>query len=225
VKFITKQVFAGLVFALLYATKSGRHLDGCVRNQGILRKEFPMALELATKLRADDAEREESFLHLVAREGRVWMQAIMIICGVATLVLMVTIWPAAYVTGAIALAAYIATLVAGAIEKRAAPGEDIAQRDAFQQVEPTPTAERIEAEATDVPPEAVKREGWILGAVVGAAAIVALTLGLTLFDWKLVAIGSFVFFVYAILITTPAWLAWLEEDVEAHSPGPHLSIR
>lgn len=171
--------------------------------------------------------REESTLHLLARESRVVMQAVMVVSGIATVIFMMTIWPAAYVTGAIAAMAFAWIWVAEWIERRSTAGEEIERAEVAKAVEEAmPQAavepeEIVETESVEV----VKREGWIVGIVIAAAAIIALTIGLIVFDRTMVAIGAFVFFLYAILITWPAWLTWLEEDADAHTPGAPEAIR
>jgi hypothetical protein len=186
-----------------------------------------MALE--AQVNQNSVERpahEESTVHLLAREGRIVMQGIMIVSGIATVICMMTIWPLAYVTAAIAMAAFVALMVAEKIERRSTAGDELDQASAFAAVEAERSIVAEEDEIIEVEPvELVKREGWIATAIVASAAIIALTLGLVFFDRTMVAIGSFVFFLYAILITWPAWLSWFEEDVDAHTPNAPKAIR
>ena len=42
---------------------------------------------------------------------------------------------------------------------------------------------------------------------------VAGQLASSVLDWKLLTLGVFVLFVYILLVTTPVWLAWLEDDL------------
>ncbi len=186
-----------------------------------------MPINLSIHTKATDAQREESILHLIAREVRIWMRAIVVASGVLTVILMMTVWPAAYITAAIALGAYILMEVASAMERRTRMGEELHQREHDNaEREALPVAVREQAAAAkDVPPHVVRRISLLAAIVVAVAAVIGLAMAFSIVDWPLVAIGAFVFFVYSILITWPVWLAWFEEDAEDHTPGDHLSIR
>lgn len=160
-------------------------------------------------------DREEGFLHYVAREGRTALRWTIGISLIAIVVCMVTLWFLAVVPALILLTAYTLLALTEQVERHS----DAAAHHALEESETAIDHDVIENHAEDdqlqpVDAKIVNRETKIGAGVLIAATLTALLIASILFNVQVVAIGSLVVFAYMLLISAPFWLGWFNNDIE-----------
>jgi len=165
-------------------------------------------------------DREEGFLHYVAREGRLALRWLIVGCMIAVVVCMVSpgFYFVAVVPALLMFVSYVLLVVANEVERRS----DAVAHDRLEQMETALVVDVFEDHGDDdqlhpVHAEIVKRESKTVAAIVVAVMIVALLIAAILFNWKVLAIGAFVVFAYMLLVAAPLWLGWIEDDIEIES--------
>jgi membrane protein implicated in regulation of membrane protease activity len=165
-------------------------------------------------------ERDEGFLHYVAREGRWILRWTMVVCVIAIVVCMVSpgFYFVAVVPALVLLAAYAALVFTNAVERRS----DTEAHRVLVDSETAVMDDVMENHAEDdqlAPAQAdlVKRETRIGLLIVGAVLLIAVGLAMIYLPWQVTALGAFVLFAYMLLIAAPLWLGWFNDDIELES--------
>jgi hypothetical protein len=163
------------------------------------------------------SERPESVAHWVAHTASVFLRPVFLIFLTATIVLMATFWPLAVVTGFLAVAVGTVLWVSGRVEDHTeagtAPGS---MPTAIENIDPAEEARIIHEEdrADEVEARVILHESRTVAGIVVGLAILAVLVGVTLFEWPMVALGVAIVFLYMAIVSTPVWLAWIEGEVE-----------
>jgi membrane protein implicated in regulation of membrane protease activity len=161
-------------------------------------------------------QREEGFLHYLAREGRVALRWTIGICLVVTVMMMVTpIWFAAIVPAFFLAVAYVLFVLANEVERRS----DVQAHIELEAREVAVVGDVSEDHAEDdrfAPDQAeiIKRESKTGVVILVAVSLAALIAAFIMFDLRLLAIGALVVFSYMLFIAAPFWLGWFNTDIE-----------
>ena len=134
-----------------------------------------------------------------------------------TVVLMVTIFYLAIIPAFFALAFFVMLLLANRAELSTRDPEAPAPRDWAEGPLPGEPVAKVDSEVeekAEVTKAVQHRLNRIGIEVVVAAIVIAVVMGGLTFGWSKVAFGALFLFGYVILVTTPVWLGWMEEEVE-----------
>ncbi len=183
----------------------------------------------------DQAPREESYIHFLARESQWVLRAIIVICIAAVLLLMFTVFYLAFIPALVLLAAYCALLIADYIEyKTHQPGDPgwedelpVHEAAALRQKR-MEAAQPAEGEVPQEVSDAVKaRLTKTIVVIVASVAIAAVMVAGFFLGRDIVAIGALILFAYWLFIAAPLWLGWLEDEAEdeAHRAEEQLQER
>lgn len=190
---------------------------------------MPSSTAIDPSDRAHPAAPPEPYLHFLAREGQLVFRVLLFLSLAATVALMVTIFYLAIIPALFAVGCFVMLFLADRAEESTRdpaappprdwadgplPGEAAAPVDGRDQQQQREVTKAVHHRLTRVGIE-----------VVGAAIIISVVMcGLT-FGWDKLAIGGLFFFGYIILLTTPVWLGWMEEEAEdevlAHEKEKH----
>lgn len=175
------------------------------------------SLEYAPQKKMD---RDEGFLHYIAREWRWILRWTMVVCIIAIVLCMVSpgFYFLAVVPALILLAAYAALVFTNEVERRS----DKEAHSVLMHSETAVVEDVVEDHAEDdqLPQDQanlVKRETRVALLIVGAVLLVAVGLALVFLPWQATALGAFVLFAYLLLIAAPFWLGWFNDDIEMES--------
>ncbi|MFO0873465.1 MAG: hypothetical protein U0575_05780 [Phycisphaerales bacterium] len=191
-----------------------------------------MALPLQANASASTDARRESVSHQLAHALVAFFRPVFLIFLTATIVLMATIWPLAVATGLIAILAGGVVWIAGRVEDHTEAGASgVARRVAAEALDGGRTRPRADDDGAESAMEAfddqpvipggslddriVWRETRTIGGIAIGLALLAVVIGLSLFQWPMLALGIGIVLMYMALVTFPAWAAWIEGDVEA----------
>lgn len=167
-------------------------------------------------------QREESYLHFVARESQ-WVLRIIAICSAgATILLMFTIFYLAFIPAMTMLLSYCLLLIADYIEYRThKPGDPgwedelpPTQRAAIAAEDAMVDAATVDPAAERVQDAVTARLTKTLIGILAAMAIVSLVVAAIFLDFEVLAIGGMILFCYWLFIAAPLWLGWLEDEAE-----------
>lgn len=168
---------------------------------------------------APNAVHHESATHFFAREAKLVLRWAVFIFGAATILTFMTFFFFAIVP-AIALVASLALLmIVSFIEKQTTQPGDPHDETAEDQLRTRETQQSAE-----VDPEAAKqiriddaverKSARIIIGIVVSVAVIALIIAGVMFGRELFIIGGFIFFAYMLLVATPVWLGWLNDEAE-----------
>jgi hypothetical protein len=160
--------------------------------------------------------REEGYVHFMAREGRTvlrWAGGIALVLTVITMVS--PFWMAAIIPAAIMIVSYVLLILTNEVERRS----DVVAHDRLEQSETALDRDVIDDHAEDdqvseVPTAIIKRESKRGFIVLACLLVAALIFAYVKLPWEVFAIGTFVVFCYMIFIMAPVWLGWFENDIE-----------
>lgn len=154
-----------------------------------------------------------SFLHVVARDFTWLLRGACIVLLIASVIFMATFWYAAIASIALLLVCYALLVMAEGIDHWTDDAPDAAARAAIAPPPSRPTPQEAD--------EIIRTAAWerrggriVVEILLGAAVIAAAAAFSSGVPWEVLPIAALVVFGYAILVTTPMWLAWLEEDLE-----------
>jgi hypothetical protein len=175
---------------------------------------FPAQIDRGERIHPHD----DTVAHYWFHEGRIVLQAVVVLSIVATAVTAITFWFWAFIPATILLASYLLLIVSNHLEGRTQHRE-LMQRDtddtAPAEAPGAGSAEEISAwDVRDVSIPFLKREGWIGLEIAVGAGLAALVLAIVLLPWKLTLIGALLFFFYMLLVMGPVWLGWFTEEVD-----------
>lgn len=164
---------------------------------------------------AETMRSDESLVHGLAHDAQVILR-IAVLAGVAaTILVMMTFWFWAIVPGAFLFVAYVLLLATNLIERRTTHRQAEVVNDAAHTL---PVSRPLD-DATLMPQQQKvekvihHRLTWIGVEVAVAAALLALLLASLVLEWEIVALGALILFAYIVLVSTPVWLGWMEDDV------------
>jgi hypothetical protein len=161
------------------------------------------------------ARREESFVHFVAREGRVVLRILVIGSLIATAVTMITFWFWAFVPAVVLLISWGLLLITNDLEERTHVEGEMPLDRAEAATPAVPDQSRaLHLPGHEVPDAVFKRESRLGIEVAIGVGLAALILCGILMPWKLLAIGALVVFAYMLAIMAPVWLGALEDDID-----------
>jgi Flp pilus assembly protein TadB len=166
-------------------------------------------------------EHQERLSHLLARETQIALELIIVVSIIATVVVFSTLYMFAIIPATVVLIAYGLLMLANTLEKRT---RTVGSDAHGPETGPTVVNRSDESIHEDHSVEAHTPEARVQSAVqrcvtrvtiecAAGAALIAVALAFSVLDWKLVTLGIFVLFAYILLVTTPVWLAWLEDDL------------
>lgn len=171
--------------------------------------------------------RTESFMHVIARDFQWLLRGLCVLLLIGTAVAMVVFWYAAIPLVLLLVLCYALLVIADGVEQRttdeptAAPRIRVDAAAAAAQVRQAAEAERAIEQRRRLEPRLTRIALEVLaGALVLGAVGAGLAIGA--FGWKLLPIALLVLTGYAILVTTPMWLAWMEDDVDETSTEPQM---
>ncbi|MHC4989393.1 MAG: hypothetical protein ACYTGC_00290 [Planctomycetota bacterium] len=161
---------------------------------------------------------QETFLHIAARDFQWALRGACVLLLLATAVFMIVFWPMAIPTVILLVVSYVLLLIADGLEHRTDPhaGSDAA-RAVASVAAPTELDERT-ARLDKAHREMIERRVTriaievLTGALILAGAL-AISSGVS---WEMVPIAGLVIVGYIVFVTTPVWLAWMEDDIEKH---------
>lgn len=172
----------------------------------------------------------ESTIHLLAHSARLVLRPMLIAFLAATVVAMATIFPFAVFTGGLAVICGVLLWLAGRIEDHSEAGAIPRELNPPETIEskavPIRTARGrvVETDEVSEPDDGalgpnfssrlVLREARTVGGIVAALVILSVGLGFFVFDWHIMALGIGIAFLYMVIVSFPAWAAWLEGEVE-----------
>jgi membrane protein implicated in regulation of membrane protease activity len=164
--------------------------------------------------------RDEGFLHYVAREGRVALRWVMGVCMALIVLFMVSpgFFFVAVLPAIVLLAAAILYYAASVVEARS----DREAHEVVERHEVAVVGDVVEDHTEDdqlAPQEAqlVKRESTIALIMIGCALTAAIIVAMFLLPWHVTLLGVFLLFAYIIFISAPFWLGWFNNDIEDES--------
>jgi cobalamin synthase len=163
----------------------------------------------------------EGSLHTLAREGQsiaLWTVRVLL---VVTIITMVTFWFWAVIPAMLLVVAFLALLVMNVIERRS----DRHNVDETKPVAPSVAArtdvegvvhEGCEEESHDekVASQVLRHETLIVGAGIAAVVLLAGVLASVFFVGPMIPVAVLFLVAYVAFITTPVWLAAIEDDIE-----------
>ncbi len=164
-------------------------------------------------------QKEERFVHFLARESRFVLRILVIGALAATILSMVSLWYLAIIPAIFLLVAYAALLMVREVEHRteepgtgAPPPPVVAERETIHD-EP---GEPLNAEQFKLVARESKTGLWILLGVGVAAICFALvaTFAFDLISPQFLLLAAFVLFAYILLVMAPVWIGAIEDDIE-----------
>ncbi len=161
-------------------------------------------------------QREESYVHFLARESQLFLEIVIVASIVMTVLLMVTFFFFAFIPVILLLLSYGLLVLANTIERHTEPGQAEHSGGGIEGA-----VARIEAASK--PPS--RRTGGIrsetqlrrrlarvtLEILIGAGLLAFVMASIAL-PLELTILGVGVLFAYIVFITAPVWLAWLNDE-------------
>jgi hypothetical protein len=181
----------------------------------------PVAPELGAGATSGAGGREETFLHFIAREGRLVLRWVVILSLIATAVTMITFWFWAFIPAVILMLSWGLLLMSNDLEERTHIEGEIPLDRAEAATPAVPDQSRaLHLPAHDVPDAVFRRESRLGIEVAIGIGLAALVICGILMPWKLVAIGALVVFAYMIILMAPVWLGAIEDDIDEQTSRP-----
>jgi hypothetical protein len=162
------------------------------------------------------ASSREPFLHIVARDFQWVLRGLCLLLLAATVIFMMTFWPAAIATVIMLLLCYIALVIADGVEHRTdiAPHEE-EPAGGPAATSPADAVTELNSKRKQARTVAIERRLTRISLeVLGASIVLAATMAGVAFGWKILPIAGLVVLGYIILVTAPVWGAWMESDVQ-----------
>ena len=164
--------------------------------------------------------RRESVSHQIAHGAVAFMRPVFVIFLAATIVLMATLWPLAIATGLIAVIAGGIVWFAGRVEDHTEAGASIGIANRAIDAAGDETGDVNEhpiIPGGDLDDRVVWRETRTIAGIAAGLAVLAVMIGLALFQWPMFLLGVGILLMYMAVVTFPAWAAWIEGDAEETS--------
>lgn len=183
--------------------------------------------------KTEEPERQESFVHFLAREIQWILRILVIVSAVTTVLLMFTIFYWAILPAMILLAAYCLLLIADYIEFRThKPGDpgweavEVPERAATAAETRIAEVAAAEHEASEKVRDAVKARltKTIIGILASIGLVAIIVAGIFL-GREVVALGGMILFAYWLFIAGPLWLGWLEDEAEEEAHRAEEELR
>lgn len=169
----------------------------------------------------DTGRREESYLHYLARESQFYLEILIIVSLVMTVLLMVSFFFFAFIPVIVLLLSYGLLVLANAIQRRTAEGAPFAaderegdwQRARGEAALPRASRRTIVGTWGIRSEDALRRRlARVTLEIVAGAGLLALVMATIVMPTELVILGVGVLFCYIVFISAPFWLAWLNDE-------------
>lgn len=175
-------------------------------------------IEPETRPRRQIEAHEESYIHFLAREGKLVFRWGILIFTIVTALTMATFFFWAFIPGAILLLNIVLLVIADYIEQRTYhpgdPHDETAEEQALiARVEPG-VAEAQATQKQKIEHAVRSHTARLVAGILVAATVLALAIAAFIVDRNLLILGGFIFFAYIILVAAPAWLGWLNNEAE-----------
>ncbi|MCA9286016.1 MAG: hypothetical protein KDA22_12405 [Phycisphaerales bacterium] len=188
-----------------------------------------MATTLDARRSHELIERPESSTHHLAHWATLVLWPLMVLMIAASVLAMATIFPLSVVTGGLAVVCGVLLWTARKVEDGTEAGTENAAAERQSAEPPASVADRAAGVETEVvessmPDDQVLgptmssslllREGRVIAGGVVVLALIAVLLGFLILEWPFAALGTGIVFLYMGIVGIPAWMAWIEGDVE-----------
>lgn len=183
----------------------------------------PMNNQNASRDSTGAASREpahhESALHFFAREAKLVLRWAVFIFGAATVLTFMTFFFFAIIPAIALIASLVLLLIAHSLEQRTVqpgdPHDETAEDQARTKQAAATMPPDLEAARKDRVEDAIERKSArMIAGIIVSVAVVALVVAGAIFGRELFIIGGFILFAYMLLVATPVWLGWLNDEAE-----------
>jgi len=161
----------------------------------------------------------ESSLHFFAREAKLVLRWAVFVFGAATVLTFMTFFFFAIIPAIALVAALALLMIAHAVEQQSMkpgdPHDETAEDQRQMRQEAMVVAADPDAAQKQRIEEAVERKtARIVAGIIVCVAVAALIIAGAMFGRELFIIGGFILFAYMLLVATPVWLGWLNDQAE-----------
>ena len=162
----------------------------------------------------------ESVLHFLAREAQIFLRWTVVGLMIVTVITMVLFNFWAIIPATLLLVSYGLLMLANTAERRAALHERVAQQMAhtdpveLARSKGQPVVDEERHPENEMPMPLLKHETVMISLGVLVVLVLAAVLAVTFLDWQKVLIAVPFIGAYIILLSSPAWFAALEDDIE-----------
>lgn len=168
--------------------------------------------------------REESYLHFLARESQLFLEILIVISLVLTVLLMISFFFFAFIPVTVLLVAYGLLVLANAAERHTESGRHPGESPEGDRA---PSGIERAVEAASKPSEGpARRRGWGIRSeealrwrlfrvtleILAGAGLIAFVMAALVLPIELTMLGVGLLFAYIVFITAPVWLAWLNDE-------------